>query len=434
MPTTRGGESGGGLKKTLGLAALTFYGTGMILGAGVYSVVGAAAGEAGDGLWLTFVISAVAALFTGLSYAEMATMHPNAGAEYAYLGKAFPKRRLAAFVVGLMVACLGAATAATVSLAFAGYLSAFFEAPSGLVALGLLGAATTLGIVGIKESSWVNILFTLVEASGLVLVIYAAVTGTETFGDAVSSPPGAGVLPGAALIFFSYLGFENIANLSEEAKDPGRHIPRAILISLAVTTTLYVALALAVVALLPPGELAASDSPLATAVGSVSPKLARALGGIALFATANTALIAMVAASRMLFAMSRAGDLPKKLAAVASGRGSPWASSLLIFALAASLLLLGKVEAVASVASFGALTAFMAVHLAVIVLRYRSPGGARPFRVPLTIKGCPVLPVAGMVVTGALMTQFDGVTYAVVGGIVAAAVGLYFARRQSAAR
>ncbi len=419
----------GKLKKTLGAVPLTFYGIGMILGAGVYSVVGAAAGRAGESLWLSFALSAVVALFTGLSYAEMATMHPNAGAEYAYLGKAFPRRRLIAFAVGLMVASLGAATAATVALSFSGYLKSFIDVPEGLVAVALLGVATAISVAGIKESSWVNILFTLVEASGLVLVIYVAVTGGDSFGKAMLSTPTAGILPGAALIFFYYLGFENIANLSEESKNPGRDIPRAILISLGVTTALYVLVALAVVALLPPGELAASDSPLAAAVASVSPGTANALGGIALFATANTALIAIVAASRVLFSMARAGDLPEKLSSVLAERGSPWLSALAIFGLASTFLLLGRVEAVASVASFGALVAFMAVHAAVIALRYRAPSEKRPFRVPLSVKKCPVFPVVGLCLTLAMMLQFDALTYMVGGGVLLSAAGIYFARR-----
>ena len=209
------------LKRALGLPALTFYGVGVILGAGIYSVLGAAAGRAGHALWLSFAISSLVAVLTALSYAELATAYPLASAEFTYLRRAVPRWPGLALVTGLLVALSGAATAATVAIAFASYLRTFLDVPPALVAWGLLAAATALNVVGVKESGWVNAAFTLLEAGGLVLFVVLG-AGSERFGTALSAAPSFGVVSGAALVFFSFLGFENIANLAEEAKGPQR--------------------------------------------------------------------------------------------------------------------------------------------------------------------------------------------------------------------
>jgi amino acid transporter len=197
----------------------------------------------------------------------------------------------------------------------------------------------------------------------------------------------------------SFLGFENVANLAEEAKQPQRDLPRAIFLSLGVATLLYVLVALAAAALLPAGDLAGSQAPLADAVRARSPSLAGALGGIALFATANTTLVSMLVSARVIFGMARDGDLPKPLAAVLSGRKTPWLATVVVAAAAAALVPFGRVEIVASLSSFAALLAFAAVNVALIVLRYREPGGKRPFRVPGAIGRFPILPAVATATT-----------------------------------
>src|SRR5688500_7391843 len=159
------------LARRLGLPSLTFYGIGLIVGAGIYSVIGAAAGVAGEGLWLSFAIGSVIALLTGLSYAELATMHPEAGAEFVYLREAFPRHRWAAFAVGTVLTIAVAATASTVAVAFAGYLGMFVPVPLLAAAIGVLTVVMLINIAGIAPSSWINIVFTLIEIAGLLLVI-----------------------------------------------------------------------------------------------------------------------------------------------------------------------------------------------------------------------------------------------------------------------
>jgi amino acid transporter len=317
-----------------------------------------------------------------------------------------------------MVVASCAATTATVSIAFAGYLRAFLEVPAAVVAPSLVVILGGLAIVGIKESAWTTVLFTCVEAIGLVLVI-AVGASSERFGEALATMPTIDVLPGAALVFFSYLGFENLANLAEETKRPERDLPRAILTSVAVATVLYVLVALAVIALVPADDLAASDAPLADAVRVRSPAIATALGGIALFATANTALAAIISGSRVLYAMAGERELPPPIAAVLPGRRTPWVATLIVVALALALLPLGSVAVVASVSSFASLLAFAAVNVSLIVLRCRDPERDRPFRVPWSVRGIPLLPAIGAASIAVLLTQIEGVALLCGGTLIA---------------
>jgi APA family basic amino acid/polyamine antiporter len=405
------------LKRTLGAPALTLYGLGTILGAGIYSVLGAAAGVSGAGLWLSFLVSAAIATLTALSYAELSTALPRAGAEYVYLREAVPRHRVVGFTVGLLMAASGAATAATVALAFAGYLG--IPVPALVIALVLLAVIAGVAIIGVRQSATVAIVFTLIEAGGLVAVIAVGVS-VPGFGAALGELPGpAEAVAGASLVFFSYLGFENIANLAEEAERPERSLPRAILLSVAIATALYVLVALAAVALMPAEQLADSDAPLSDAVATASPRVAGALRGIALFATANTALASTMSASRVLFGMARDGDLPRPLAALLPGRQTPWLATLVVAALAAALTPLGGVEVVASVSSFAALLAFAAVNAAVVILRRRDPDRARPFRVPLAIAGVPVLPAIGALAALGLLVRLPVAALLIGAGLIA---------------
>lgn len=414
-----------GLRPALGLSALCLYAIGMILGAGIYSILGKAAGVAGHALWLSFAVGGVAATLTGLSYAELATTFPSAGAEYVYVRQAAPGRRWVATLVGILLALAGAATATTVTLAFAGYLQQFIAAPEPLVAVALLLAMTAINVVGITASSRINAIFTVIEVGGLLVVIALGMTRPE-FGRSALRDVDLNILPAAALVFFAFLGFEEIANLAEEARDPSRDVPRAILIGVAVSTTLYILVALSATSLLAPADLAASASPLADAAGSVSSGLAGVLTTVALFATANTGLIALVATSRLVFAMARGGDLPPVLARTLAKRGSPWIAGLATFAVAAALLPLGSIELVAGLSSFAALIAFSAVNTSVIVLRYRMPDVRRPFRVPLSIGRLPIVPALGLVATAVLLTQFGRDVY--LAGAIAVAIGVAVGR------
>lgn len=411
MPGTPDELTPAPLKRTLGWPSVAAYGLGAILGAGIYSVIGAAAGRVGDAMWLSFAVSAVVALLTALSYAELATMFPRAGAEFLYVRHALPRWQSISFGVGAMMVTSAAATSATVAIAFGGYLSQLVHVATPLVAPLLLVALAGVAIVGIKESTWMVVVFTLVEATGLILVVVIGAT-SETFGDALSTTPTPAVLSGASLVFFSYLGFENIANLAEETRRPERSLPRAILASLAVAALLYVLVALAVLALVPADVLGRSDAPLADAVGTRSARLGGALGGIALFATANTAMAAIISGSRIVYAMSRSGELPGAFSRVLAGRHTPWLATIVVASLALGLLPLGGVAIVASLSSFASLLAFAAVNGSLVILRVRQPDLPRPFRVPLAIRAVPVIPLVGAAASLLLVTQLESAAIA----------------------
>jgi amino acid transporter len=330
-------------------------------------------------------------------------------------------------VLGVVLTLAGAATAATVSLAFAGYLGAFVGVPKLVPALALVAVLTGLNVWGIAVSSRVNVVFTLLECAGLVAFVALGASRPE-FGRDLLAGEGTGVLAGAALLFFAFLGFEDLVNLAEDAKEPARDLPRAILWSVAITTLLYVGVGLAAVALLEPERLAASASPLASAAETTSPPIARALGVVALFATANTALIALLSTSRLVFGMSRDGAAPKALSGVGSRRRTPWPAAVLLGVVAGALVPWGDVAAVASLASFAALLAFVAVNVCVIALRYREPGRRRPFRVPLAIGRFPVLPALGLASAGLLLMHFDVWAYVAGGAAVALALLLHGVR------
>ncbi|MBX3016832.1 MAG: amino acid permease [Bdellovibrionaceae bacterium] len=394
------------MNPTLGLPMLTFYGTGMILGAGIYSIIGKAAGETGEGLWLGFLVAAVAALLTALSYAELSTMFPKAGAEYVYLTHAFPSTPWLGATLGTLMSFAGASTAAAVAVAFGGYLREFADVPVTLIALAVVASFTLLALAGIRQSGWVTAVSTLIEAGGLVLVIALGFM-SPTFGEALAAIPHQGLMTGAALIVFAFFGFENIVSLAEEAKHPERDLPRAILLSLAIATVLYFFVALAAVSLMPPAKLAASGAPLMEATRAGSPRMATILGAVALFATANTALISIIGASRVLYGMGDAGAIPKMFSFVLSKRKTPWLATLVTAGAALALLPLRQLETIASVSSFATLSAFAAINVALIRLRFTDHDRRRPFRVPLTIGRWPILPTAAAAMAAALLTQLE---------------------------
>jgi APA family basic amino acid/polyamine antiporter len=424
------------LDRALSLPQLTFFGVGSMVGAGIYSVIGAAAGEAGTNLWLSFLLAGAAAVLTVLSYAELSSALPKAGAEYQFLKAAFPRWRMPAFLAGYFIAVNAAATVATVAVAFAGYLTVFAPVAALPTALVLIAVCTAVNIFGIRQSAWVGVALICIEVAGLILIaavgfLYGSpgrsFAAMPTLGDV------GGIFAATALLFFMYTGFEDVANLAEESRDPQRSIPRALVFSVVFTTVVYILVSIAAIALAPPSALAGSDHPLTTAVGTVEPWLGQALAVCALFATASTALIVLVSVSRLLYGMARDGAMPDVLARLLAGRRTPWVAALALFGIACLMLPLGEVKIIASVSSLGVLSVFIAVQTAVIVLRYSQPQMPRSFRVPLAVGRFPVLPAVGIAITAVLLTQFEAVVYLVGLAALAVGCGLYLWNRRRGA-
>jgi basic amino acid/polyamine antiporter, APA family len=395
------------LKRELGLFQVVMYGVGNIIGAGIYVLIGGAAGLAGNLAWLAFVVGALVALFTGLSYAELASMYPKAASEYVYVGRAYGNRLLS-FLTQWTMLVTEIVAAATVSLGFAGYLSAAFNVPIVPTAVALLVVLTLVVIGGVRESFRLNTTLSVIAIVGLLIVIVAAV---GRFGSVpyIWSPNGsAGVLGAVILVFFAYIGFDNIANIAEDTRRPETTIPRALLIAVGISTALYVLVGLAAVSLVPWNQLASSEAPLALAVSTVFGQSAfEVLTIIALSTTLNTVLVLLMVGSRIIYGMAREGALPKALGKVGRKTRTPYVASGLVLFVALAFIPLGGVGIIARITSFGSLTTFALVNLALLHLRRVAPSLARPFRIPVNVGWISVTGLLGLISCLALLSQFD---------------------------
>jgi APA family basic amino acid/polyamine antiporter len=321
-----------------------------------------------------------------------------------------------------MIIFSGVVSMSTVSLGFASYFSALFASPVIVSAVVLLILLSILNFVGIKESSRVNMLFTAVEVGGLLLVIVLGLgkAGPVNYLDV---PSVSGVFSAAALMFFAYLGFEDVVNIAEEMKKPKKNLPRALILSIVVTTVFYVLVALAVVSLVSWETLGISDAPLALAVSTVlGPNGFLVMSYVALFATANTVLITSIVGSRMIYGMAKDAALPKTLSRIYVKTKTPWIAifSMMIFSL--PFVFLGNVQLVANMTSLGVFITFAFVNLSLIWLRYKEPGFKRPFRVPLSIGRLPVIPFLGLLSCLLMVSQFD--VYVVLFGLLLLGFGV----------
>jgi APA family basic amino acid/polyamine antiporter len=388
------------LKRELGLLELTLYGIGAILGAGIYVLIGPGAGIAGYGLWLSFIIAAVIASFTGLSFAELSSIYPKEASTYVYTERAF-HHRLLSFITSWVLIISGIVSAATVSLGFAGYFIPLFGGEPIIVAASLIIALSFLNYVGIKISARFNCVSTVIEISGLLLVILIGaifIFSMDDFniGNYFTMPSAgiAGIFTATTLIFFAYLGFEDVVIMSEETKNAKKNVPKALLLALTISTILYVLVSFSSISVLTPAELSSSDAPLTNVVEKVVPRASFLMSFIALFATANTVLILLIVMSRMFCGISREHSLPRAFARIGD-KGTPYISVFLIMFLALGSLLIGRIETVAMLTNAGVFISFIFVNLSLIFLRYKKPKIKRPFKVPFNIGRFPVLAFLG---------------------------------------
>jgi APA family basic amino acid/polyamine antiporter len=412
------------LRRNVSLFAATVYGVGIILGAGVYALIGEATGLAGNSVWLSFVIAAIVSSFTGLSYMELISMFPQSAAEYIYAKKAF-RNRLVAFNIGWVEIFADIIATSAVSLGFAGYFSTLVGIPIIPIALGLILVMSGVNLLGIQESSRVNIIFSLIEIIGLLfIVLLAGYTGKYFSVNYLDMPYGlSGTLSASALIFFAYIGFEDLANISEEVKNPKKNVPRALMYSVIITTVIYILVGLAVVSVVNWQNLAGSPAPLALVVSSVLGEQASWLMSIiALFATANTVLVGLIVGSREIYGMSRDGSLPKVFSKIHPTRGTPWIAGILTMLCTMAFVVLGQIKLVASVTDFGTFYIFIFVNAAAIALRCRMPEVQRAFRMPFNIGRFPLLSFLGIISSFLLASHLSVI--AIVIGIGVASGGV----------
>jgi APA family basic amino acid/polyamine antiporter len=382
------------LHRSIGPVQLALYGLGSMLGAGIYGLIGQAAGQVGNAVWLAFVVALVAALLTALSYASLGSRYPRA-AGAAYVTERAFGLPLLSFVVGLALVCSGLTSVATQSRVFAANLAVLFKLesiPLWWLALGFLLVLAGIVFRGIRESMWVNVLCTLVEASGLILVV---AVGLSYWGsvDLLEMPPAAVdqgewliLMQGAVLTFFAFIGFEDTLNVAEECRDPQRTIPLGLVLAMSMAAVLYIAIAVTAVSVVPWAELAAAPGPITEVVRRAAPLIPPIVfTGITLFAVANTALVNYVTASRLIYGMAHQGLLPLRLGEVHEERRTPHFAILALFLVAMPLALFGTIAELAAATVLLLLLVFAVVNAALFVLKRRPGEKHGYFEIPLAV-------------------------------------------------
>lgn len=369
------------LKRRIGLPLLVAYGVGVMVGAGIYVLVGAVAEIAGFYAPWAFLLAGLVAAPTALSYAEFSTRLPEAAGEAAYVAKGFRSKSMAV-VVGLAIVFAGLIAAAAVLRGGAGYLVAIVDMPL-IWAIILMGTALTgVAIVGVMESLSLAALFTAIEVVGLGLVIWAGATADPVIVEPATIP-WTGIGAGAMLAFFAFIGFEDIVNMAEEVRDPTYTLPRAIILSLVITSSIYALVVWASMRAVPVDMLAGSEQPLALVWTTVTGGGGQFFASIAVFAVANGILAQIVMASRVLYGLGNHTPVLAVFHRAHPRFGTPALASALIGVCVVFGAAILPVAVLAEAATLILLSVFVLVNAALIMVKRQSPRG--PFTVPMAV-------------------------------------------------
>ena len=385
------------LRRTISLPLLLFYGLGNIIGAGIYVLIGKVAGEAAMYAPVAFLVASVVAGFSAFSYSEMSARYPLSAGEAVYIQEGFHLKNLSR-LTGLLIAFAGMISAATISRGFYGYFHTFFQAPEILVISGMILFLGLLTVWGISQSVVVAAFLTVIEISGLLLIIWAG-------RDVLSSVPAhtgdllpplqssvwTGILLGGFLAFFAFIGFEDMVNIAEEVKDPQRTLPAAILLALLIATSIYALVSLIAVLAVDPKTLAESKAPLAdllSATSDINPKIISSIG---MFAIVNGALIQMIMASRIFYGMAKKGWIWKGLAKVSKKTRTPVIATWLVIVIILNLALWFPLETLAKGTSYLILIIFALVNASLISIKRNQPPIEGVINVPIWV------PVVGLI-------------------------------------
>ncbi|MDK9496785.1 amino acid permease [Streptomyces katrae] len=436
-----GQGEGGTLRRSLTMWQLTMISIGATLGTGIFVVLGTAAPKAGPAVTISFVLAGLTALFSALSYAELAGSVPVSGSSYSYAYATMGE--LIAWICGWCLVLEYAVSVAAVAVGWGQYLNEFLDgtigvtvpeavsAPLGdggfinLPALVVVLLSMVFLMRGAKESATVNSIMVAVKIVTLLLFIGIGVMGIKAGNYTPLAPLGVtGISAAASTLFFSYIGFDAASTAGEEAKDPKKDLPRAIMLSLAIVTVLYVLVAFVAVGAMPWQDFEGTEAALAQIMTDVTGTSA---WGVVLAAGAIVAIFSVVFAvlygqTRILFAMSRDGLVPKVFAKVDEKTGAPRANVVIVSlfcGLLAAFIPLGKL---ADATSIGTLFAFGLVNVAVIILRRTRPDMPRTFKVALF----PVTPILGALACGYMMFELDSATWMVFGGWMIVGLVFYF--------
>jgi APA family basic amino acid/polyamine antiporter len=440
------------LAQSIGPWQILFYGLGSMLGAGVYALIGKAAGTLGNAVWLAFVAAMIAALLTGLSYASLGSRYPKAGGA-AYITERAIRKPWLSYVVGIAVMMSGLTSMATGLQAIAENLVIKLEIPISIKLLAVV-IAVLLGAViyrGIRESMWANLFCTIIEVGGLIFIIAVGMKywGGVDYLEVPQTAKGSGIagisfiviLQGAVLTFFSFIGFEDILNVSEEVKNPRRAIPFGLVGAMIAATVIYMAVAITAVSVMPWQELANSPAPLMEVAKRAAPwfgGLDRVYLFITIFSIGNTALLNYLMGSRLLYGMSHQGLLPKLLGKVHPTRHTPHVAVGVLLGIVCLLIFSGGVKQLAEATVLLLLTVFVIVNASLVILKLRKGEQKGGFEIPIFV------PVMGTAVCAILIatrvhgavTATDGAAHIaplVAGAIIAISLALYAVLRPKSA-
>ena len=397
------------LRRTLSLPLITLYGLGVTIGAGIYVLVGETVLMAGTFAPISFLLAALVVGFTAFSYAEFATRMPVSAGAAAYVSAGLRSKHLSLFV-GLAVALSGIISAAAVSIGAAGYLAELVGGNPEFLTLCIVLSMGLLAWWGISQSVTAAATITVLEIGGLVLVIFWAFFMAEPLGvfdptelPEIGTAEWRGIWAAAFLAFFAFVGFEDIVNIAEEAKDPVRLLPRAIILTLLITTLLYVAVVSAVLYVVPLDILATSDAPLSHVFDRTVPGVQFTFSWLAVIATINGVLIQIIMASRVLYGMANREQLPSFLSQVSPRTRTPGPATCLVVLAIATLSLSASIENLASYTAQVVLVVFIFVNLSLVSLKTRSDEQSDIYEVS------GIVPVLGVLTSAVLLSlSFQG--------------------------
>jgi len=382
------------LERTLGLLDILMFGIGGIVGAGIYAIIGEAAALSGNMLWLSFIIASFVAFLTGLSYAEFVSRFPDSGGSFEYIKQSLGEK--AAYFLSVFMILTGIVAAAAIAISFSSYLSRLIDFPSWTIVIAVVGLMALCNIFGAKYSSYYNAFATIVTLGGLGVVIAVGLPEFSSENLTRLNDQGwHGILASSALIFFSYIGFEDLVKMAEDTKNPEKVMPKGILISSAVVLVLYVLIALSALSVLDWNTLANADGPLASVIEIKLGKIgSMGLVVVALFATSKTILSNILGTSRLLYDVARDSDINwlRKFTTISGIGNAPNYAIIAIALIAIAFGLLGDLKTVASISNIFIFIVFGMVNFSLLVFRYRSRGSRKkaPFRIPLNVNNIPI--------------------------------------------
>lgn len=366
------------LKRTLSLSAMVFYGLGTIIGAGIYVLIGKIVSEAGAWAPGSFVIAAVIASFTGLSYAELVGRYPRSAGEAVYVEHAFKQSWLTT-LVGWSVVLTGVVSAATLLKGFAGYYISLVGGVDIVVITAALSLMCLLACIGVKQSVAVAILTTLLAILGLLVVVFVsaeALTVEQNWNRWLSDLPNStwhGVTAGAFLAFYAFIGFEDMVNMAEEVKDASKNLPKAIIITTVISSFIYLLVAMVAVVVMPISEIATSRAPLTAIVSQSTWFPPQLMSVISLVAILNGAIVQLLMAPRVVYGITQSSSSLRFLSTINPKTQTPVIATIVVSLVILFFALLLPLAQLAELTSTIVLGLFVLVNAALIVFKRREP-------------------------------------------------------------